>query len=241
MTSPTPRREQNDATAPIGASKRPSGISARLLSWLTGRGGPPNIVPRESVAASSLGVLVGIMAFLASLTLGAVVMVSETANGWQNEIAREVTIQIPVSDGRNLQADAETAQQIAEATAGVTAVTRLDQKAGSALLEPWLGSDIDVTALPVPELILLRISPSSPPDFIALKTTLATAVPGAVLDTHGLWLNQLARMAETTILLGLSVFVLVMVASILTVVFATRGAMAGNQNVIEVLHFVGAE
>ena len=32
-----------------------------------------------------------------------------------------------------------------------------------------------------------------------------------------------------------------MAATVLTVIFATRGAMAGNQHVIEVLHFVGAE
>ena len=30
-------------------------------------------------------------------------------------------------------------------------------------------------------------------------------------------------------------------ATVLAVVFATRGAMAGNGHIIEVLHFVGAE
>ncbi|MCC2110912.1 MAG: ABC transporter permease, partial [Hyphomicrobiales bacterium] len=34
---------------------------------------------------------------------------------------------------------------------------------------------------------------------------------------------------------------LVLVAMVLSVVFATRGAMAGNRTVVEVLHFVGAE
>ena len=35
--------------------------------------------------------------------------------------------------------------------------------------------------------------------------------------------------------------VLVLRAMVLTVVFATRGALAGNRHIIEVLHFVGAE
>jgi cell division transport system permease protein len=37
------------------------------------------------------------------------------------------------------------------------------------------------------------------------------------------------------------VLVLMLAATVLTVVFATRGAMAGNVHIIEVLNFVGAE
>ena len=40
---------------------------------------------------------------------------------------------------------------------------------------------------------------------------------------------------------GSSILALVFAATALCVVFATRGAMAGNRIVIEVLHFVGAE
>ena len=42
-------------------------------------------------------------------------------------------------------------------------------------------------------------------------------------------------------LVGLVILGLVFAATALCVVFATRGAMAGNRIVIEVLHFVGAE
>ena len=41
--------------------------------------------------------------------------------------------------------------------------------------------------------------------------------------------------------IGIAVLVLMLSATVLTVVFATRGAMAGNGHIIEVLHFVGAE
>lgn len=212
-----------------------------LWSWLVDGGGPRAIVPREGVASSSLGILVGIMAFLASLTIGAVFMVSETATGWQKDITREITIQIPVTAGRDLDADTSRAMDIAEATAGVTGVSKVDQKAGAALLEPWLGTDIDLSTLPVPALLIVSISPTDPPDFLGLKAALAQAVPDAILDTHNLWLGELKRMADTMIFIGLGVFFMVMMASVTTVVFATRGAMAGNKDVIEVLHFVGAE
>ena len=48
-------------------------------------------------------------------------------------------------------------------------------------------------------------------------------------------------MARTTVTIGMAVLVLMLSATVLSVVFATRGAMAGNGHIIEVLHFVGAE
>src|SRR5690606_26919081 len=48
-------------------------------------------------------------------------------------------------------------------------------------------------------------------------------------------------MANTTVTIGVSVLVLMLTATTLAIVFATRGAMAGNGHIIEVLHFVGAE
>ena len=48
-------------------------------------------------------------------------------------------------------------------------------------------------------------------------------------------------MANVTVIVGGSVLALVFVATILSVVFATRGAMASNRDVVSVLHFVGAE
>ena len=49
-------------------------------------------------------------------------MVSDTAKGWQNDIAREITIQVPPVDGRDLEADVEAARQIVSAQAGISDV-----------------------------------------------------------------------------------------------------------------------
>ena len=48
-------------------------------------------------------------------------------------------------------------------------------------------------------------------------------------------------MANATVVVGIAILVLVFVATVLSVVFATRGAMASNKDVVSVLHFVGAE
>jgi len=48
-------------------------------------------------------------------------------------------------------------------------------------------------------------------------------------------------MAGTAVAAGVCVLILMFAATILSVTFATRGAMATNKAVIEVLHFVGAK
>ena len=72
-----------------------------------------SIVPKESVASSALTLVIAIMAFLASLTLGAVSLVNDTAQGWQNDISREVTIQIKPVVGVEIDEAVNSARQIA--------------------------------------------------------------------------------------------------------------------------------
>ena len=200
-----------------------------------------SIVPRSSVAGTALSLVIAIMAFLASLTLGAVFMVNDTAKGWQSDIAREITIQIRPVDGEDIEAAVVAVRQIAGEFSGVREVSVVTQQAMGELLEPWLGSGLRLDELPVPRLIKVVINENSPPDLVALRAQIKQSVTGASLDDHRAWIDRLNTMAQTTILSGLLVFLLMMAATVLTVVFATRGAMSGNQHVIEVLHFVGAE
>src|SRR4030081_1797228 len=56
------------------------------------------IVPRASISGRALVAVVASMTFLASITTGAVLLVSASAAEWQSEVASEITIQVrPVS------------------------------------------------------------------------------------------------------------------------------------------------
>jgi cell division transport system permease protein len=48
-------------------------------------------------------------------------------------------------------------------------------------------------------------------------------------------------MSSTAIAGGIGVLTLVLIATVLSVGFATRGAMAANRPIVEVLHFIGAK
>ena len=93
----------------------------------------------------------------------------------------------------------------------------------------------------MPRLIVLKLSRDAAPDLTRLRTLLAGQVPGAVLDDHRGWIDRMRAMSSTAIGIGIAILLLVIAATALSVSFATRGAMATNKTVIEVLHFVGAK
>jgi cell division transport system permease protein len=117
----------------------------------------------------------------------------------------------------------------------------VDEAATARLLEPWLGSGLDLKELPVPRLVIVTIDENNPPDFEAMRSLLKDSIPQATLDDHRTWVDRLVSMAHTTVMIGTGILLLVFTAMVLTVVFATRGALSGNRHIVEVLHFVGAE
>ena len=199
------------------------------------------ILPASNIQGNALMVVIAIMAFLACLTLGAVSMVRTTAASWQSQISREITIQIKPEEGLDMNAALTKARDLALTFVGTTDGRIMDDGATARLLEPWLGTGLDLEELPVPRLVIITIDESNPPDFNAMRQLLSVEVPQAFLDVHRTWVDRLVQMARTTVLIGSGILILVFTAMVLTVVFATRGALSGNRHIIEVLHFVGAE
>ena len=220
---------RDEMTAP---PRMPSGLKPRFDTPL---------VPRNSISGRALVAVVSIMTFLASLTTGAVMLVGQAASEWQSDVAREVTIQAMPAPGRDLDATVEKAAAVARAYAGIGDVRVYSKEESSKLLEPWLGSGLKLDELPVPRLIVVKIAAGAAPDIPQLRRILAEQVPGATLDDHRGWIERMRAMAGTAVAVGVGVLMLMFAATILSVTFATRGAMATNKNVIEVLHFVGAK
>lgn len=202
---------------------------------------PAAIVPDGNLAGNALVSVIAIMTFLASLTVGAVSIVRDTAATWQSQIAREATIQIKPAVDFDIEAALIQSRDIAAGFKGVRDSKIVGIEDTKRLLEPWLGEDFDMSSLPVPRLVIVTIDPVSPPDFSAMRKAVMDQVPNTSLDDHRNWVDRLVKMARTMVFLGAGVLALVMAATALAVVFATRGAMSGNGHIIEVLHFVGAE
>jgi cell division transport system permease protein len=200
------------------------------------------IIPKTSIAGRALIAVVAIMAFLASLTTGAVMLVHASASEWQADVAREVTLQVRPGPGRDVDAEAQKAFDLARTFPGIVEARVYTKEESARLLEPWLGSGLHLEELPVPRLVVLKVaSGSGAPNLAQLRKLVENRVAGASLDDHRGWIDHLRAMAGTAIAAGIGVLLLVFTATVLSVTFATRGAMASNRPIIEVLHFVGAK
>jgi cell division transport system permease protein len=200
-----------------------------------------SLVPRNSISGRALVAVVAIMTFLASLTTGGVILVSAAASEWQSDVSREMTIQILPAPNRDLDALVDKAASVARAFPGIAEVQPYSKEQSEKLLEPWLGTGLSLDELPVPRMIVVRAARGAAPDIPQLRSMLAEQVPGAMLDDHRGWIDRMRAMAGTAVAAGIGILVLMVAATVLSVTFATRGAMATNKTVIEVLHFVGAK
>jgi cell division transport system permease protein len=198
------------------------------------------IVPDNTISGRALIAVIAIMAFLASLTTGAVILVHAAAGDWQSEVAREVTIQVRVAPGRDIEADVRRAAEIARKIPGITDARAYSRDESARLLEPWLGAGLKLDDLPVPRIIVVRLDAEPAPDLAELRRRLAE-VPSASLDDHRNFVERMRAMSNAALFGGLAILFLMLLATVLSVVFATRGAMVANRNVIEVLHFIGAK
>jgi cell division transport system permease protein len=198
------------------------------------------IVPRASIAGRALVAVVAIMTFLASITTGAVLLVAASAAEWQSEVASEITIQVRPMAGRDLERDTAAVADAMRAQPGIVEVRPFTKQESAKLLEPWLGSGLSFDDLPVPRVIVARVAPGTTLDLAALRSRVTQASPTATVDDHRAWIERMRSMTGATVFAGIGILALVIIATIISVSFATRGAMASNRPIVEVLHFVGA-
>jgi len=198
------------------------------------------IVPRASIAGKALVAVVAIMAFLASMTTGTVLLVSASAAEWQSEVASEITIQVRPAAGRDIERDVAAVREAVRLQPGIVDVRPFSSEESAKLLEPWLGSGLSLEDLPVPRMIVARVQPGTTLDLAGLRSQVTQAAPGANLDDHRAWIERMRSMTGAAVLAGIGILALVIIATIISVSFATRGAMAANRPIVEVLHFVGA-
>jgi cell division transport system permease protein len=198
------------------------------------------IVPRASISGRALVAVVAIMTFLASITTGSVLLISASATEWQSDVASEITIQVRPQAGRNLDHDVASVVDAVRAQPGIVEAKPFSKEESAALLEPWLGTGLSMDELPVPRVIVARVGPGAVLDLQGLRGRVTQAAPNASVDDHRAWIERMRSMSGATVAAGLGILALVIVATVISVSFATRGAMAANRPIVEVLHFVGA-
>ncbi len=190
--------------------------------------------------------LIAFMVWLAAMALAAVLVLSSYGNQWRSNLTGTLTVQITTTSDEAVETTEQRlnrALEIIRKTPGVVSTEAVPLKRISDLLAPWLGRDVvsESLGLPIPRLIDVRINPEKNIDVAALWERLNKEVSGTQVDDHGAWLDKLIALAGAVEAITLAVLVLISIAAVATVVFATRTSLTIHRDVIELLHVIGAK
>jgi cell division transport system permease protein len=219
---------------------RGGAILARLLARLAAalRGDPmaDRAVPPTGFTATLTLFTAGAMAFLAVFALALSLATGRLADRWGAELAQAATLRLPPGEDA---APVDLALRILGQTPGVAGARAVTPDESRALLEPWLGPDIPVEALPLPRLVEVTLEPEGF-DAEGLRARLEAELPGAVLDDHRAWRAPLVQAAGRLRTLGWLALGLIGLSMGAVITLAAQAALAANAQVIRVLRLVGA-
>jgi cell division transport system permease protein len=198
------------------------------------------ILPREQ-GAVSLDLVIAIMAFLAALAVGGVMIAERSVQSWQAGLTGRLTVQVLPQGAAPPEDEVNAAVQLLRGTPGVVYAAALSDEENLALVEPWLGRDAVVADLPFPRLIDVRLAPGATTDLELLATRLKEAAPHSVLDDHGRWIERLRGASDVVVLSALVILALIAIGTAASVAFATRAGLAAHREIVELLHLMGAQ
>lgn len=185
--------------------------------------------------------IVALMVYLAGLALAGVLLLNAALGDWNRGLTGVMTVELPpAANAQDGQAEITLVVALLQATPGVTGASEVPRAAVAKLVEPWLGGGQATAQLALPRLIDVRVDVAHRPDFDDLRAKLATAAPGAMLDDARLRFDRLFDLGLSVEITAIIIVVLIGLAAVMTTVFTTRAGLAVHQNVIEILHILGA-
>jgi cell division transport system permease protein len=202
---------------------------------------PGPLLPPRDARDGALVFVVAVLCFLACLTAFAALAANRAAHGWTTQLTGSATVVVRARAGETPDSAAARAAETLAGVRGVIEAQALTREKAEALLEPWIGKDALVEDLPTPRLVTLDLDPKAPPTAQTLDKALRSAGVDATVDDHGRWIADIERAADMARLAALGVFALIAAAAAAVIAFATRAGLAARHEVIEVLHFSGAE
>jgi cell division transport system permease protein len=198
-----------------------------------------HLMPPDSAGGATLNTIVAVMSFLACLTLGAVLTVSHLASQWTRGLEGAMTVQLMPDATIAPEDQSAFALKIVQDFPGVETAKALSKSQAARLLEPWLGEGNVLEDLPVPQLIEVQAASGQRIDAVALREALKT-VPGAQLDDHKRWNEELSSFARSSAGTGWMILILIAVATLSIVAFATQAGLEAHRDIVEIVHMIGA-
>lgn len=209
---------------------------------LSGSASETELVPQARLSGPMPWVI-AIMVALTVIAMAAGLTLRNMANSATAELEGGITVQIVEARPEIRQAEAVAAQEVLRAMPGVVALRLVPQDEVDALIEPWLGTDMQSglgSAVPVPALIDVRLEGKVSDGRIAdLRARLAAAAPSARIDAQTDWLRPVFDAIASLQWLAIALVLLLALALAAAVLLAARNALGANRDTIEIVHLLG--
>ena len=196
------------------------------------------VVPPSGSSAWLTSFTSGAMTFLAVFALALSLASGRLAERWSSALDKTATIRISAPDDQ-MSLQTKVVLDLLSKTPGIATSRAMTLEETKQLLEPWLGPDLPIEALPLPQLIEITETAAGY-DAEGLRQRLAAEAPGAVLDDHTRWRKPMVEAADRLRLLGILSMALIGAAMAGMITLAANAALAANAQVIKVLRLVGA-
>lgn len=209
------------------------------LALLTGNPRADRVVPPSGHTATLTGLTAAAMAFLAVFAMALSLATGHLADRWAGALAKSATIRLS-APSEQMQTQTARVLEVLSTTPGIDFARAMTSEETKALLEPWLGPDLPIESLPIPQLIEITEADAGF-DAEGLRLRLAAEAPGATLDDHARWRVPLVASANRIRAIGLLSLALIGGAMAAMITLAAQAALAANGQVIRTLRLVGAQ
>ncbi len=193
---------------------------------------------RQDESARFLPWIIALMVYFAAMGGVGLISLGEALSRWDASLAGTLTLQIPPDTS---QPRIDMALGALRQTKGVVSARLLPPEETANLLQPWLGNNVAIADLPLPQLIDVRVDPRMTIAYTTLRSQLASVIPGSRLDNSPSWVGgarDFALRIEDVITAGVAA----VAALIITIIiFTARIGLAIHRSVIELLHLLGAQ
>jgi cell division transport system permease protein len=202
----------------------------------------------QSAGTGFLVLLIGLMTFLAMMTLTANFMLGGLTSRWTSGLEKVLTIEIPAarkdSTPRSVN-EIDTIEKSVEVmlknNPNVQSVKILENQEITALVSPWLGDDVVLDEIPLPGLISVEVSTKDPSNVKKIENALKDIQPDIRIDTHDEWLDDILRLAGSLKFSAILVTLVIGLTTIVAVAGGIRSRLAEHHADIELLHLMGAD
>lgn len=206
-----------------------------------------DIAFKSDINKGFLPFITAFMVFLASITFATAMIGHDIANDWNKRMSNNITIQV-LPDMKNKNPNKEIEDRIKnitlilKQTPGIKSSYAMTLSETTELLKPWLG-DIgkDKLDIPLPRIITVEVSDVIPLNIRALKDEIKNYSKLITVETYDSWMTEFSKtISALQTLLGL-IIILILSTTAITIAYATKSGLIANQNVIEIMHMVGAQ